>query len=222
MVLLPHLPLLDISAAADGLADGSGERRTSPVNGIARSFTRAKVPKTKYLPVFAITFPTPLFCKSRRDAYEGHPLSKLFSKAETLPFEKEININLIYSPCLKHAQEMLLGDQGQADQRTQSFHLPIVIHQSLDPAARALKLQAPCLLHALEHSPGSYSECVDALGLRAVEVSICMITRDFSVITTDVTGVCLSLPLSLLLTKVTHAQFRRRFGVSVFQYNEVE
>ena len=40
---------------------------------------------------------------------KGYPLSKLFSKAEPLPFEKEININLVYSSCLKHANEMLLG-----------------------------------------------------------------------------------------------------------------
>ena len=58
------------------------------------------------------------------------PLSKLFSQAEPLPFEKEININLVYSSCLKHANEMLLGDPRQADQRTQSFPFPIVIHQS--------------------------------------------------------------------------------------------
>ena len=58
------------------------------------------------------------------------PLSKLFSKAEPLPFEKEININLVYSSCLKHANEMLLGDPRQADQRTQSFPFPIVIYQS--------------------------------------------------------------------------------------------
>ena len=51
---------------------------------------------------------------------------------------------------------------------------------------------------------------------RAVEVIICMITRDFSVISIDVTGVSLSLSLSLslLLTKVTHAQYRKRFRVS--------
>ena len=35
-----------LSAAADGHADGSGERRTSPVNGIERSLGRAVVPKT--------------------------------------------------------------------------------------------------------------------------------------------------------------------------------
>ena len=86
-----------LSAAADGLADGSSERRTSPVNGIERSLSRAVVPKTKSLPVSATTFPTALslyFAQERlRKDIDIRPLSKLFSKAEPLPFEKEININ---------------------------------------------------------------------------------------------------------------------------------
>ena len=49
-----------LSAAADGLADSSGERLTSPVNGIERLLSRAIVPKTKSLPVSATTFPTAL------------------------------------------------------------------------------------------------------------------------------------------------------------------
>ena len=75
---------------------------------------------------------------------KGYLLSKLFSKAEPVPFEKEINIsiNLVYSSCLKHANEMLLGDPQQADQRTQSFHFPVVIHQSFDPVALS-SAQAP-------------------------------------------------------------------------------
>ena len=78
---------------------------------------------------------------------KGYPLCKLFSRAEPVPFEKEININLVYSnsSCLKHANEMLLGDPRQADLRTQSFHFPIVIHQALDPAARS-SAQAPSAL----------------------------------------------------------------------------
>ena len=44
-----------------------------------------------------------------------------------------------------------------------------------------------------------------------------MITRDFSVISIDVTGVSLSLSTTRL-TKVTHAQYRKRFRVS---YNTV-
>ena len=136
-----------LSAAADGLADGSGERRTSPVNGFERSLSRAVVPKTKSLPISATTFPTALslYISQGRLRKDMRPLSKLFSKAEPLPFEKEININLVYSSCLKHANKMLLGDLRQADQRTRCFHFPIVIHQSLDPAARALRRQAPCL-----------------------------------------------------------------------------
>ena len=87
------------------------------------------------------------------------------------------------------------------------------LHSSItrpSPAARALKHQAACLIH--EQSTGS--ERVDAFGLRAVEVIICMITRDFSVISIDITGVSLSLSLSLPLTKVTHAQYRKRFRTS--------
>ena len=93
--------------------------------------------------------------------------------------------------------KIVLGDPRQAHQRTQSLHFPssFIITRPL-PAARALKHQAPCLIH--EHSTGS--ERVDALGLRAVEVIICMITRDFSVISIDVTGVSLSLSQSLSLS----------------------
>ena len=52
---------------------------------------------------------------------KGHLLSKLFSKAEPLPFEKEINVNLVYFSCLKHVNEMVLGDPRHAHQRTKSF-----------------------------------------------------------------------------------------------------
>ena len=55
------------------------------------------------------------------------------------------------------------------------------------------------------------SERVDALGLRAVEVIICMITRDISVISMTSQA---SLSLSLPLTKVTDAQYRKRFRAS--------
>ena len=127
----------------------SGERRTSPVNGIERSFSRAAVQKTKSLPVSATTFPTALslYIAQGRLRKDIRPLSKLalFSKAEPLPIEKEININLVYSSCLKHANEMLLGDPRQADQRLQSFPFLIVIRQSHDPCDRALKRQDPCL-----------------------------------------------------------------------------
>ena len=130
-----------------------------------------------------------------------------------------MNINLVYSSCLKHANEMLLGDPHQSDQRTQSFHFPIVVHQSLDPAAQS-SAQAPSSLslHALRVDRSSsarqaQTERVDALVLRSVEVIICMIIRDFSVISmTSQASLSLSLPLAL--TKVTDAQYRKRFRAS--------
>ena len=90
---------------------------------------------------------------------------------------------------------MVLGDLRQAEQRTQSFHFPIVIHQSLDPAARS-SAQAPSSssLHALR--------ALDRLRTRRREGS----TRRrgnhmhdhsrFQSDIDDVTGVSLSLSLS--------------------------
>ena len=81
---------------------------------------------------------------------------------------------------------------------------------------RALKRQAPCLYNTctskFERSTGSESERVDALGLRAVEVIICMITRDFSVISMTSQA---SLSLSLSTCHKSHdAQYRKRFLAS--------
>ena len=73
------------------------------------------------------------------------PPSKLFSMAEPLPFEKEININLVYSSCLKRANEMLLGDPRQAYQRTQSFPFPPDRHSSITRPCCS-STQAPCSL----------------------------------------------------------------------------
>ena len=134
---------------------------------------------------------------------------------------------------------MLLGDPRQSDQRTQSFHFPIVVHQSLDPAAQSSAHASAKLLVftcTSKFERWTSSERVDALGLRAVEVIICMITRDFSVISMmsqsvshniplPTSLVCykwrhrrLSLSLSLPLTKVTDAQYRKRFRAS---YNKL-
>ena len=74
---------------------------------------------------------------------------------------------------------------------------------------RALKRQAPCLLHALRSSSARQAQTqseservdVDALGLRAVEVIICMITRDFSVISMTSQA---SLSLYLSQKSLTH------------------
>ena len=59
---------------------------------------------------------------------KGYPLSKLFSKAEPFPFEKEININLVYSSCLKHAYENCTGWSTAGSPANTKLTLPIVIH----------------------------------------------------------------------------------------------
>ena len=170
---------------------------------------RSVVPQSQRLPVSARlryhVSNSVVFVHRAGTLAKGYPLSKLFSKAEPLPFEKELNINLVYSSCLKHANKMLLGGSRQADQRTQSFPCPIVIHQSLDPAARALKRQAPCLyMHSRTRQAQNAS--TRRQGNHMHDHS--RFQRDID----DVTGVSLS--LSPLLTKVTDAQYRKCFRIS--------
>ena len=139
-----------LSAAADGLADSSGERRTSPFNGTERSLSRA-VQQSQRLcpsPLHVPRFQQRCLCTSRRDACDRISAIQAVLKGRTVAIRKKININLVYSSCLKHANNLPLGDQRQADQRTQSFHFAVVIHQSLDPAARS-SAQAPSSLSLL-------------------------------------------------------------------------
>ena len=80
------------------------------------------------------------------------PPSKLFSKAEPLPFEKAINNNLVYSSCLKHAKEMLLGDKWQADHRPANAKLPLPhCHSSITrPCCSSAKLLVFTCTRALD------------------------------------------------------------------------
>ena len=135
-----------------------------------------------------------------------------------MPFEKEININLVYSSCLKHANEMLLSDPRQADQRTQNAKLPLPHRRSsiTRPCCSIERSSAKLLVFTVmhfEHSTGSESESTRRRGNHMHDHS--RFQRDID----DVTGVSLSLSLSLLLlllllTKVTDAQWRKRFRTS--------
>ena len=128
---------------------------------------------------------------------KGYPLSKLFSKAEPVLFEKEININLVYS-CLKHANEMLLRDPRKADQRTQSFHFPIVIHQSLNPAPRS-SAQAPSSTSSHELRALNWLRMRRRIGSTRRRGNHMHDHTRFQRDIDDVTGVSLSLSLSLSL-----------------------
>ena len=135
-----------LSAAADGRAGQTVQVNVEPRlstatqcaqswNGIERSLTRAVVPQS--LPVSATTFPTVLSLyigHCRRDPCER--ISAIQAAELQLSFEKEKYINLVGSSCLKHANEMRLGDPRQADQRTQNLHFLI---------GPPLKRKVPCL-----------------------------------------------------------------------------
>ena len=108
---------------------------------------------------------------------------------------------------------MLLGDPRQSDQRTQSFHFPIVIHQSLDPAAQS-SAQAPSSLsllyivvyklHAVRSS--STRQAQNASTRRSTRRrgnhmhDHARFQRDIN----DVTGVSLSLSLNYSQKSLTH------------------
>ena len=76
-----------LSAAADGLADGSGERRTSPVNDIERSLSRAVVPKT-LCPSPLPRFQQRCLCTSRKDACERISAIQAVLKGRTVAIRK--------------------------------------------------------------------------------------------------------------------------------------
>ena len=102
-------------------------------------------------------------------------------------------------------REMVLGKSRQAHQRTAG-----------SPANAKLTFRYPSSLinHStllLERSSAKLHVFYASRSRRAVEVIICMITRDFAWYRLTSQA---SLSLSLLLTKVTHAQYRKRFRVS--------
>ena len=129
---------------------------------------------------------------------------------------------MVCSSFLKHVNEMLLGDPRQADQRRQNLYFSIVILDRATAQApsssslRAFMNQSSTVrflapTSALEHL-SRYLLAIKQITVlsrtqRAVEVIICMITHEFSLISmTSQASLSLSLslslsPLLLLLTK---------------------
>ena len=135
-----------------------------------------------------------------------------YPSCKTVAIWKAKYINLVCYSCLKHANEMLLADPQQTDQRTQSFNFSTVNHQSLDLTAQAPYMLAWLrFLHAVSmqfafwHYTGKRAHSSTWVLRRAVEVIVCMITRHFKVISMTSTSLA-SLSLCPLLTKVTHTQ----------------
>ena len=100
---------------------------------------------------------------------------------------------------------MLLGDPRQSHQRTQSFHFPIVVHQSLDPAAQS-SAQAPSTLslHALRSSSARQAQNASTRWSTRRRGNHMHDHSRFQRDINDVTGVSLSLSLSLSQKSLTH------------------
>ena len=151
-----------LSAAADGLADGSGERRTSPVNGIELKIAqscRKVVPKSP-LP----RFQQRCISTSRRDACERITAIQAVLKGRTMAIRKGNRHQLGLFFLLEACQRNAAGDPRQSDQRTQSFHFPIAVHQSLDPAAQA---PSSLSLHARRSSSARQAQNASTLWVYA-------------------------------------------------------
>ena len=168
-----------LSTAADGLADGSGERWSSPFNGdaqsgngIERSLSRVVVPPS--LPVSATTFPTalslyiaqgrlrkdiryPWRCSQRQNRFHS-------KRKQTIMW----SILLAWKPELnQHANEMVLGDARQAHQRTQSLHFPssFINHSTIACCSSA---QTPSSL-SNDTSTSTWTLALDRLAFRAAQ-----------------------------------------------------
>ena len=167
------------------------------INGIERPLSRAIVPKTKSLCVSATTFPTVCICTSRRDTYQGISAVQAVLKGRTVAKWKGFlkKKTSTWSVILARTCQRNAAGRSTAGWPANA-KLPFPRrHSSITrPCCSSAKLLT-LSLHALEHSTAS--ERADALGLRAAEVIICMITCDFSVILIDVTSVSLSLSIHL-------------------------
>ena len=115
----------------------------------------------------------------------------------------QLGLFFLFEACQRNAA----GDPRQSDQRTQSFHFPIVVHQSLDLLLnRALKRQAPCLymhfeVRALDRLRVRTCRRVGSTRRRGNHMhDHSRFQRDIN----DVTGVSLSLSLSLSQKSLTH------------------
>ena len=188
-----------LSTAADGLADGSGERRTSPVNGIELKIAqscRKVVPKSP-LP----RFQQRCLSTSRRDACERISAIQAVLKGRTMAIRKgnkqKLGLFFLLEACQRNAAGWSTA-VWPANAKLPLPHRRWSITRSCCSIERSsAKLLVFTCTSKFELLRSIGSERVDALGLRAVEVIICMITRDFSVISmTSQASLSLSLSLS--------------------------
>ena len=158
-----------LSAAADGLADGPGELRTSPFNGneqswnsIERSLGRAVVPRS--LPVSATTFPAALSCTSHRDACERISAIQAVLKGRTVAIWKgkirQLRLFFSREACQRNATGWSTAG-WPVNAKLQLLHRHRSISRSRRSSAKLLVF--PCLHELVFYSPLSCTERTWAL-----------------------------------------------------------
>ena len=127
-----------LSAVADGLADGSGERRTSPVNGIELKIAqscRKVVPKSP-LP----RFQQRCLSTSRRDACERISAIQAVLKGRTMAIRKgnkhQLGLFFLLEACQRNAAGVIHGSltsERKASTSPSSFinHSTLLLNRAL-------------------------------------------------------------------------------------------
>ena len=184
-----------------------------------RSLSRAVKQSQSLCPSQLPRFQQRCLSTSRRDACERISAIQAVLKGRTMAIRKgnkhQLGLFFLLEACQRNAAGWSMAVWPANAKLPLPHRRSSITRPCCSIERSSAKRQAPCLYMSctskFERSTGSESERVDALGLRAVEVIICMITRDFSVISMTSQA---SLSLSLPLTKVTHAQYRKRFRAS--------
>ena len=123
---------------------------------------------------------------SRRDACERISTIQAVLKGRTMAIRKGNKHQLGLFFLLEACQRNATGWSTAVSPANAKLPLPHRRSSITRPCCSIERSSAKLLVFTctskFERSTGSESERVDALGLRAVEVTLCMITRDFSVI----------------------------------------
>ena len=158
----------------------SVEPRLSTARKIAQS-CRKVVPKS--LPVSATTFPTALSFYIAQGRCERISAIQAVLKSRTVAIRKgnKHQLGLSCSSCLKHGNEMLLGDPRQSDQRTSPSS------SITRPCCSIERSSAKLLVFTCTRSSSTrhYDDRLRTrrrVGSTRRRGNQCMITRDFSVI----------------------------------------
>ena len=191
-----------LSAAADGLADGSGERRTSPLNGIELKIAqscRKVVPKSP-LP----RFQQRCLSTSHRDACERISAIQAVLKGRTMAIRKGNKHQLGLFFLLEACQRNAAGWSTAVWPANAKLPLPHRRSSITRPCCSIERSSAKLLFHALRSSSARHTQNASTRWSTRRRGDHMHDHSRFQRDINDVTGVSLSLSLSLSQKSLTH------------------